>query len=90
MGYDALDYRWITDERACKERDFIVKVDNDGNLFLANYEFDYKNLEYTGTTLKWESVFMPHTLNISTGILTYTFDLGGKDWTFKMSYVHSK
>lgn len=90
VGYDGSDNRWITDEKACRKHDFIVKVDIDGNLSLINYNFDYKNLEYTGTTLKWESVFEPHTLNISTGTLTYTANFGGKDWTFKESYVHSK
>lgn len=90
VGYDGVDNRWITDESACKKHDFMVKVDNNGNLSLANYGFDYKNLEYVGKTLKWEAVFMPHTLNISTGTLTYTDNYGGKDWTFKESYVHSK
>ena len=90
VGYDGADDRWIAEEKACRKHDFIVKVDIDGNLFLVNYEFDYKNLEYTGTTLKWESVFMPHTLNISTGTLTYTTSFSGKNWTYKESYVHSK
>lgn len=90
VGYDGSDNRWITDESACRRLDFIVKIDRDGNLSLANYGFDYKNLEYTGTTLKWEAVSMLNTLNISTGTLTHTDNFGGKDWTFKESYVHSK
>lgn len=90
VGYDGSDNRWITDESACRKHDFIVKVNNDGKLSFVNYKYDYKNLEYTGTTLKWEAVFHPNMLNISTGTLTYTTNFGGKDWTFKESYVHSK
>lgn len=90
VGYDGSDNRWITDESACRKQDFIVKVNIDGKLSLVNYKYDYKNLEYTGTTLKWESTFMPHTLNISTGTLTYIHSYGGKDWAFKESYVHNK
>lgn len=89
VGYDGANNKWITDESACKKHDFIVKVDYDGNLFLNNYRFEYENLEYTGTTLQWESVSMPHTLNISTGTMTYTDNYSGKNWTFKESYVHS-
>lgn len=90
VGYDGADNMWITEEEACRKQDFIVKIDNNGNLSLVNYKYDYKNLEFTGTTLKWESVHNPHTLNISTGTLTYTANWAGKDWTFKQSYVHSK
>lgn len=71
-------------------REAIEVLEELGNFTLVNYRFDYDNLEYTGTALKWEAVFMPHTLNISTGTMTYTDNFSGKDWTFKESYVHSK
>ena len=84
VGYDGSDNRWITDESACEKHDFIVRMLDDGSLRLVNYEFAYKNLEYTGTVLSWTAVNSTHKLNVTTGSLTYD----GWGGPYKESYVH--
>lgn len=83
VGYDGADNKWITDEKACRRQDFTVKVDDNGNLSLVDYKFDYSELEYTGTTLSWFAVGSITEFNVSTGIMTYD----GWGGPYKQAYI---
>lgn len=83
VGYEGADNRWITDEYACSKLDFGVKLDNNYNLYLSDYKYDYSDLKFTGTTLSWVAVHSKHTLNISTG----TVKINGYNSSYKESYI---
>lgn len=86
VGYEAANGTWITDEDKCRSNNFVVKIDENGSLYFVNYNYNYKDLVYTGTTLSWTTnSSWTHKLNVVTGTLAYSTPYG----SFKESYTHS-